>query len=168
MHWLRFAIFLLLLSFLQASSAVDFIALTKFNIKPDFLLSLLVFFAVFSEGYEAIITSFAIGLAADIIKTPIGPYIVSFGILGSLLSTLRRIITIRQTLYIMLAVFAVGMTAIPLAALLAYFKGDAFPTIGAIFGTAVYSAFITPYIFAILTAASNWMGMKRYRITRAS
>ncbi|MHC4844352.1 MAG: hypothetical protein ACYTEE_11165 [Planctomycetota bacterium] len=57
MRWVRFAILVLLTALLQAG-LVDILSLTSLNIKPDLLLVLMVFFAVFSNTKDAIITSF--------------------------------------------------------------------------------------------------------------
>ena len=66
-----------------ASEVMDVISVTDQNIKPNLLLILLVYFAISCDSYDAIICSFAIGLAADITGTLIGPYFLSFGIIGT-------------------------------------------------------------------------------------
>ena len=70
MHWLRFAVLLLVSTLLQKDllNAIDVA-----GIKPDLLLILLAFFAIFREPREAIIASFSIGLAADLIGPSMGP-----------------------------------------------------------------------------------------------
>ncbi|MHC4245135.1 MAG: rod shape-determining protein MreD [Planctomycetota bacterium] len=77
MHWFRFAVLVLLATVLQASFFADL------NSKPDLLLILLVFFAVYCDTSDAIICSFVIGFAADLIGQTMGPQMISYGIFGS-------------------------------------------------------------------------------------
>ena len=126
MRWVRFAFLLLLVAFVQGGSLPDFVAL-KIGAKPDFLLIFLVFFALHCYGYEAVITSFAIGLAADIVSGSLRPYLISFGLCGAMLGGLRQFIAIRRTLHVIAAVAATGIVAGLLSQLLAFFKGQGWP-----------------------------------------
>ena len=56
----------------------------------------LVFFAGNCNMYDAIITSFAIGLAADISGPVMGPYTLSFTLFGSLISQMRKVIITKK------------------------------------------------------------------------
>jgi len=123
MRWSRFAVFVLIVTVLQAS-LVDIFAVTRLNIKPDLLLILLVFFSIYSDTTEAIITSFTIGFAADIIGPAIGPQMLSFGIFGTLLAYLHRVITIKKFLYKSVAIFITGFLAGVLAYFLTFLKGE--------------------------------------------
>ena len=90
MRWLRFAVLILIAVLIQAG------VLMNLTIRPDLLIILLVFFAVHSNPYHAIITSFTIGFAADLIGPAIGPQIISFGLLGSALAHLRKVVAVRN------------------------------------------------------------------------
>jgi rod shape-determining protein MreD len=105
MRWFRFAVFISLVTILQAG-LVDIIAVTTLNIKPDLLLILLVFFATYCNTSEAIITSFTIGFAADLIGSAMGSQIISFGLFGTALAYLHRVITIRKMPYQALAILS--------------------------------------------------------------
>jgi rod shape-determining protein MreD len=167
MRWIRFSFLILVAAFVQGSSLPDLIAL-KLGAKPDFLLILLVFFALHCYGYEAVITSFAIGFAADIAAESLGPYFISFGLCGALLSGMRQIIAIRRTLHVIAAVAATGMIAGLLAYILALFKGQGWPShaFSLLFGMAVYSGLLAPYFFSGLLAIIDWLGVKKYHFTR--
>ena len=167
MHWIRFSFLILLVAFVQGGSLPDLIAL-KVGAKPDFLLILLVFFALHCYGYEAIITSFAIGVAADIAAESLGPYFISFGLCGALLSGMRQFIAIRRTLHVIAAVVATGIVAGMLAYILALFRGQGWPShaFSLLFGMAAYSAFLAPYLFSGLLAIIDWLGVKKYHFTR--
>jgi len=105
MRWFRFAVIVLLATILQAS------LLANLNIKPDLPLILLVFFAIYCNTAEAIISSFAIGFAADLIGTTMGPQMISFGLFGTDLAYLHRFIAIRKMPYQALVIFITSFLA---------------------------------------------------------
>ena len=164
MRWFRFAVFILTVTVLQAS-LLDIIAVTAWNIKPDLLLILLVFFAIYSNTSEAIITSFTIGFAADIIGPAMGPQIISFGLFGTALAYLHQVIAIKKMAYQSAAIFITGFLAGVLVYLLTYLKGQ--PTgagiYAVLFGTSLYSALVGPFLFL---PSAWWMRIKTHRFGR--
>jgi len=164
MRWFRFAFLILLTAILQAG-LVDIIALTKLNIKPDFLLILLVFFAIYCHRSDAIITSFAIGLAADIISSMMGPKIISFGLLGTLLALLNRVIAIRKMPYQALVICATALLAGRLSSFLSLLRtGTSLPgTYSVLFATSIYSAVAGPFLFL---PCAWWMRIKTHRFSQ--
>ena len=167
MRWLRFAVFILIVTVLQAS-LLDIIAVTGLNIKPDLLLILLVFFAIYCNTSEAIITSFTIGFAADIISPAMGamgPQIISFGLFGTALAYLHRVIAIRKMAYQSAAIFITGLLAGVVVHFLTYLKGQ--PTgsniYAVLFGTSLYSALVGPFLFLL---TGWWMRIKTHRSGR--
>jgi len=165
MHWFRFAVFVLVAAVLQASLA-DIVAITSLNIKPDLLLILLVFFAIYCNTFEAIISSFVIGFAADIIMvgSPIGPRIIGFGLFGTALAYLSRVITIKKMPYQSIAIFIIAVLAGTLAHLLASFRGQpsASGVYAFIFGTSLYSSLVGPFLFL---PSAWWMRIKADRLS---
>lgn len=165
MRWFRFAVFILIVTVIQAS-LLDMVAVTKFHIKPNLLLILLVFFSIYCNTTDAIITSFAIGFAADIsITSAMGSHTISFGLLGTALAYLHRVIAIRKIPYQALAIFITGVLALTLVHLLALLKGqsaisDIFTVI---FGTTLFSAVVGPFLFL---PAAWWMRIKTHRFSR--
>ena len=91
MRWMRFSIFLLVVTLLNAGNLLNTISVSSLNIRPNLLVILLVFFAGSCPGFEAITASFAIGFAADISGPVMGPAFLSFGLFGWLLRQLRKI-----------------------------------------------------------------------------
>jgi rod shape-determining protein MreD len=164
MRWFRFAVFILTVTVLQAS-LLDIIALTNLNITPDLLLILLVFFAIYCNTSEAIITSFTIGFAADIIGPAMGPQIISFGLFGTILAYLHRVIAIRKTVYQSAAIFIIGLLAGAVVHILTYLKGQ--PTGSnvhtVLFGTSLYSSLVGPLLFL---PTAWWMRIKTQRYGR--
>ncbi len=163
MRWYRFAVLVLLATILQAGF------LSNFSIKPDLLLILLVFFAVYSNTSEAIISSFTIGFAADLIGPAMGPQTISFGLFGTALAYLHRVIAIRKMPYQALAIFATGILAGTLVHLLNLLKSESSSagTYSDIFKIAFYSGIVGPFLFL---PSAWWMRIKttRFRRNRAA
>ena len=162
MRWFRFAVFICLATVLQAS-LVDIIAVI--NTKPDLLLILLVFFATHCNTSEAIVTSFTIGFAADIIGPAMGPQTISFGLFGTALVYLHRIIAIGKMPYQSLAIFVTCLLTGALVHFLTALLGQpTTPNIYAVlFGTSLYSSLVGPFLFLPL---AWWMRMKTHRLDR--
>jgi len=165
MRWIRFAVFILIATVLQAS-LVDVIAVTTLNIKPDLLLIALVFFAIYSSTTEAVLTSFVTGFASDIISTsPMGAQIISYVIFGTLLAYLHRLVAIRKMPYQAAAIFVIGMCVLLSSYFLNSLRGQ--ETITNIyktaFGTSLYSCVIGPFFFL---PCAWWMRLKTYRFSR--
>ena len=166
MHWLRFTLILLLVSLLQASGLSDAISVTALHIKPNFLLILLVFFAVNCDAYDAVIASFAIGFAADITGAFMGPFFLAFGILGSVLAHIRQVILLRRTLHQAIIILVVGFLAGIIAQLLALFKVPAGLSYGfwLLTGTALYSALAWFLVKWVVDGLGRWIGVGKNRL----
>lgn len=164
MRWLRFAVLVIITTILQ-TSIVDIIAVTSSKIKPDLMLVLLVFFAVHLSSTDAVITSFIIGFAADIISPTMGPQIISFGLFGTLLADLHGVIAIKKWSYQTLAIFVVGFLTAALVHFLVFLKSESMPsdTYTKLFWTPLFSAIIGPFFFL---PAESWMRTKKRRIRR--
>ena len=148
MRWVRFAVFILVVTLVQ-DGFKDALAVTRLGIRPDLLLILMVFFGAYCNTTEAIITSFATGFAADLIGHAMGPHMISFGVVGTLLAYLHKFIAARQLPYQAVVIFAAGL----LTGIATYFlnmvKGH--PAVenmyDIILGTSLYSAVIGPFFF---------------------
>ncbi len=165
MRWLRFAVFILIVTVLQAG-LVDIIAVSRLNIKPDLLLILMVFFSIYCNQPEAIITSFTIGFAADIIGSAMGSRIISFGLFGTLLSYLHGVITIKKMPYQSLVIFISSLLTGVMVNFLTLLKEGQPTTANAytsLFWTSVYSGIVGPFLFL----PTAWcMRIKTYRSGR--
>jgi len=162
MRWFRFTVAIVIATVLQ-TSLVDVIAVTTADIKPDLLLILLVFFAVHSDPTEAVITAFATGFAADIIGSTMGPQIISFGLFGTLLADLHRVIALRKMSYQALGIFVTGFLTSALALLLAFLASEpvAANTYTKLFWTPLYSAMLGPFLFLPLSWLMRMKGRRR-------
>ena len=147
MRWLRFAILILIATIIQAE-LIKIIAIS--NIKPDLLLILLVFFAVYSTTTEAIIISFIIGIASDLIGQAMGPGMISLGLFGTLLAYLHRVIAIRKKPYQAAAIFITCLLTGILTHLLKLMVIDS-PSqqqfLSTLFKSSLYSSIIGPFFF---------------------
>ena len=152
MNWPRFAVLLLITTFLQARW-IDTIAVTNLRVTPDLLLIAMVFFAVRCNESEAIITSFVLGFAADVAASgfSMGPLIISFGVFGTALSYLHRFIAIKKAPHEAITIFVISLGTGCLAWLLARVAGQSRPGgMGALLGTSIYSAVLGPVLFLLL------------------
>ncbi|MBL7106618.1 MAG: hypothetical protein ISS77_03290 [Phycisphaerae bacterium] len=148
MRWLRFGFLIVLLSILQ----IDFVRIISVGgVYPNLLLVAMVFFALSSTTTDAIITSFSIGLAVDMINVGhvMGPGILSFGLLGTLLAYLNRVVEIRGIGFEVLTVFISGVSVGVIFALLETFRAVKITadTKIMVFGTAVYSGLLAAFLF---------------------
>ncbi|MHC4587254.1 MAG: rod shape-determining protein MreD [Planctomycetota bacterium] len=154
MHWFRFAVLVLLATVLQAS------ILANWDSKPDLLLIFLVFFAVYCDTSDAIICSFVIGFAADLIGQTMGPQMISYCIFGSALAYIHRVITIRKIPHQIVAIFITALLAGSLACLLNFLKGEPSPPkiFAPLFGIALYSSIVGPFLFL---PSAWWMHIRK-------
>ena len=159
MRWFRFAVLVCLATVLQAGF------LANFSIKVDLLLILLVFFSIYSNTSEAIVSSFTIGFAADLIGLSMGPQMISFGLFGTAMAYLNRVIAIRKMPYQALAIFIIALLTGTLTHLLNSLKGEPAPAsmLGTVFKTALYSGIAGPFLFL---PSAWWMRIKTHRYRR--
>jgi len=159
MRWLRFAVLIILATILQAG------VLVNFRIRPDLLLVLLVFFAVYSNTSQAIIASFTIGFAADIsMGAAMGPQIISFGLFGTMLSYLHRVVTIRRWTYQAVSIFVLALLTGVTTYLLNLLKSQsAGLDIRTLLWSACCSAVLGPFLFR---PCAWWMRIKTNRYRR--
>jgi rod shape-determining protein MreD len=146
MRWLKFAVLVIIATIVQEGLADIF---TIAETKPDIMLILLVFFAVYSEPRDAIITSFVIGFAADLIGITMGANMLSFGITGTLLAQLHRFIAIRIMLVQGIAIFAVGIVCAIITYFLLGLQGlaSAVTFNNMLIAQPIYSAVLGPFLF---------------------
>lgn len=162
MRWLRFAALILTVTVVQKG------VLARWDNKPDLLLIFLVFSAIHFTTSDAIISSFTIGLAADLIGSPLpmGPHMISFGVFGTLLAYLHRVIAIRRMPYQAMAIFVTGLLAGGATHLLAFLNKSE-PLLKNIYVvvlvTSLYSGFVGPFLFP---PSAWWMGIRASRSRR--
>ena len=162
MRWFRFALLILAVTVLQKG------LLARWSSKPDLLVILLVFFAIYYSTSDAIISSFSIGFAADLVGSPMpmGPQMISFGLFGTLLAYLHRVIAIKRMPYQALAIFVTSILTGAMTYLLAYItKGEpvAANIYAVVFLTSLYSSIVGPFLFM---PSAWWMKIKITRFGR--
>lgn len=151
MRWFRFAVLILVATILQ-TGPVSIIAVIRPDIKPDLLLILLVFFAIRCKATDAVITSFTIGFASDLISPTMGlmgPQIISFGVFGIVLSELHNIVSIRRIPHEAVAIFVIGILTAVLSYLLTLLRAEVSAlSVGTeLLWQPLYSAIIGPFLF---------------------
>jgi cell shape-determining protein MreD len=94
-----------------------------------------------------------------------GSQIISFGLFGTALAYLHRVITIRKMPYQALAIFITGLLTGTLAHLLTLLKNQPTPSniYAVLFGTSLYSSLVGPFLFL---PSAWWMRIKTHRFSR--
>lgn len=156
MRWFRFGTLLIFFTIVQAG------VLTRFNIKPDFFLILMVFFALFSNPKDAIITSFAIGFAADLTSGAMGSRMLSYLVIGTALSQLNRFLSVRNLLSRAFVIFITFLVTALLSYFLTYLKEHTSQNgfFANIFYSSLYSAVVGSFLFSPI---AWWMQVKSKR-----
>lgn len=160
MRWIRFFILLILLTLLNICSLMDMIEYGRLDIKPDFLLILLVFISINSSANDTLIAAFAIGFAADISGATMGPATLIFGLAGGIISLIRQVVVMKRMIHQGLAVFIIGVTAGLFVQLLTLFKTGQAVVWTSIFGTSLYSAVAAPFVWIVLSILAGWIGIR--------
>lgn len=165
MKWWRFTFVIIFAAVLQTSAAMNLLSLTNLRIKPNILLILLVYFAVYCDVYDAVIISFALGFAADITGTVLGPHLISYGVIGAAIAHIRKIILMKTTRQQAMAVFAAGILAETIALILMEFKASELMKTGTfeVFAVAVYSAILWFLVKWPVTKIGKWVGVGIHR-----
>ncbi len=160
MRWFRFALLLLAATLLQAT-LVD--AFSVKDVKPDLHLILLVLFVVYSKGRDVIIASFTIGFAADLTGAVMGPSLVSFGLVGTLLGYLSHIVVLRQMPHQAVVIFVTGILTGVIIYCLTWMKspGIAGDIVGLVFSRSLYSGIVGPFLFL---PCAWWMRIRKERL----
>jgi rod shape-determining protein MreD len=158
MRWIRFAVLITMVGLLQAG-AINMFALK--GIRPNLLLIVMVFFAIYSSTYDAIITSFCIGFIADVVgQATMGVWMLSFGVSGTLLAYLHSVVQIRKISYQAGTIFMISMFAGFLAGLLNLILKEPVTGVWALLFISLYSAVLGPFLFL----PSAWVvGVKMQR-----
>ena len=159
MRWIRFLFLLTIVTLINASSLLDLVSIGAFNIKPDLLLILMVFFAINCNTKDAILSCFAIGAAADISSTAmtVGPGIISFVIFGGAVSFLQRSVIMSRFIFQVISIFLVGLLTGVMTQVLVFTKlsGYTYNSIAVIAMVGVYSALIGPFVWLFLSKIFN-------------
>ena len=157
MRWISFIIILLIAILLEAGNLLNVFAVGGWYIRPAILITLLVYYSFSCRPHDAIICSFIIGFAADLMGDVIGPHMICFGVLGLLLNQSNQILFAKRAIYKAMVVFAVYLISETFSHWLGLLKGldakDSYYSI--MLFTAVYSAVISPVIWSILSAVSG-------------
>ncbi len=165
MKWFRFSMLILAVTVIGSSALMDVISLTEQHIKPNLLLIMLVYFAINCNSYDAIICCFAIGLAADLTGTLIGPYFLSYGVIGTALTYIRQVIILKKTAQQAFAIFITGIIIPLIAVILTKLKVSNVTNIGfsMALATSIYSAILWFLLKLPVQALGKWLGVGVYR-----
>lgn len=154
MRWISFTILLVIATVLNSGNLLNFIGVTHLEIRPDLLLIMLVFFAIHCDWREGIAASFLIGFAADISgpAMAMGPHMLVYGILGSILGQMRRVVIMRRMIHQAVSILLIGIIAGFCVSLLEFLKtkelAEGFYWI--VLGESLYSGLAGPLVWKFL------------------
>lgn len=161
------AIFFLIFAFvgliLQGGNIANYIALGEHNIKPDFLVVLMVFFSLRMPSVPAIISSFVLGFGSDLVLLPMGPFMIAYTIAGSLISPLRKTPIAISYIAQSFLVFVSTLLLLGGANLIKFIANYEIPSdlVFRISMISLYSAIISPFVFVLLDFVAVYFGFKK-------
>ncbi len=154
MRWTLFTFVVLAGMLLDGGNLLNVLAVGGWHVRPVVLISILAFASLNNRHSSAVICSFMIGLAADIISGTMGPYTLCWGVAGAILNRFGRVLLMKRVVYQGLIVLVCYiLTEWPAGWLTAWKTGSAQPhgAASAVL-TGLYSAFIAPVLWRILLA----------------
>lgn len=161
MQFIFFCIFFFLGIILQGGNILNFIELGELNIKPDVLIILLVFFALRVDDITAIIVSFLLGFAADLIILPLGPFVIAYVLAGYAVSSIKKSAIVNSIISQSFLVFLTVLTIFFAASAIKFIanKDISSHLVFRAFATALYSALIAPFMIWFLELISPVFGL---------
>lgn len=158
-----FIIALFVSMILQAGNITNYIALGESYIKPDILLILLVYLASTAEPVAAVILSFILGLAADTIMLPLGPFMISYLLAGTVISNLKKMQLSDNAVFQGVLVLLACIVVLSLSELLKFITGHPISShlLTRIFATSAYSAVLTPFVWFFFDKVREITGLKK-------
>jgi rod shape-determining protein MreD len=168
MRVLTFAVIAYLLTVAQATllPMADFLGL---GIRPDLLLLLAMFYAMYGRNEDVIIGGWALGLLADLTGLGrIGVFAFSFGLVALSVFKLRNSFN-RENPFVHLALGLLAATLVNFWALfmmlvMGEVHGQAFwSAAGRAMGCAAYTAIVAPYFFWALSRFRKALGLHSSR-----
>lgn len=155
-RWMRFFFVLLFVTLLNAGELLESVSFGSLHIKPDLLLAMLVFVSINSSTSDAVLASFAIGFAADISGEAMGPYMITYGLFGSFISQLQKVMVVKKIIHQVMAIFVISLLSGCVVRLLLGFKmGEGVSNyFQMVAGTAVFSGLAGPLLWFVLSALS--------------
>ncbi len=111
--------------------------------------------------------SFAIGFAADITGTLIGPYFLSFGLVGTALTHVRKLILLRTTAQQAFAIVITGLCVHIIAMILMKLKATDTAAAGFlnVLASSLYSAILWFLLHIPVKTFGKWMGVGTHRFS---
>lgn len=163
MRWFSFILILLAATLLEAGNWLDLIPISGWMIGPSVLITLLVYYSLSCRPNKAISFCFVIGIAADLAAGSMGPHMLCYGLLGSVLSSTGRMVTIKhplqQALLVMIAYLVTEIGAYWFSLLKVH---EPKPDVYAFcLLTALFSAVLCPLVWSIASTLSAWSGLEK-------
>lgn len=170
MRWVMFMIFVIFVLTLQAAVAPR---LALFGQRPDALLVIVVFFALYARPYDAVVGAWIVGLGSDLLT------IERFGFLAlSYASAALLVVSVREYLFRFHPITQFAMTAVTALLLqfvwliyrrILYQPIESLPIelISSVIWASLYTACFAPPVHKVLLKLSRLFGIPQPRYTFA-
>jgi rod shape-determining protein MreD len=161
MRSVLFYLILLTAAILDAGNLLNIVALGSWHTRPSILITVLVFVSLSTRQNDAIGRAFAAGFAADLAGGGIGPHLICYGLLGMLLNSLGRVLSVHRPLFQAVLVFiACLLTELPAGWLEVWKTGQTRPDLfWKVLAISLYSGLVAPLVW--WTLCQVWGKIKR-------
>ncbi len=168
MRWFFFILLILAAAILEAGNLLNLIAFSQGQIRPSVLTILLVFFSLRGRPEQAVACSFAVGFAADLAGSVMGPHTICFGLIGSILSQTQGMLTLRRPAYQVAVVLVASLLAALSSQWLALLKTAQQTPVPftVLAGSALYTAAVAPVLWPLLNLL--WKSLIKPRSPRGA
>jgi rod shape-determining protein MreD len=168
MRWIPFILLVLVGALLEGGNLLNLVAVGDWHIRPAILIVLLVFFTTHCRPHEAIIASFIIGLGMDVSGNQMGPYTISYCLIGGLLNQLSDHFPTRRVFHQATVILAVYLVTSIVAYWLVVLKtGERQDYAYQIFlFTGLYSAVVGPMLWRPILKINRMIALRIPRAER--
>ena len=165
MKWLFFFVVAIIVTLLNASGLMEFVEISKFDIRPDFLILLLAFFSYSYSKYDAMIAAFSLGFLADISGATMGPAMLAYLALGTLFSNSRELLNMDGFRSRAFSIFFLALLAGILELLMTEIKVDSHVVkpLLTIPAGALYTAIVSAALWPLMMFNARLFGLKAKR-----
>lgn len=148
---------------LQGGNILNFISLDQMNFRPDVMIILMVFFALKFESISGLIACFLLGLGADIVSLPMGPFVIAFTIAGALIANIRKSSVADNIVFQAILIFVATIVILGGAEFIKYIadKDVSSHLIKRIFVTGLYNLVFGPILLLLIDGFWSGLGMKK-------
>lgn len=163
MKWISFIITVLVITLINAGSAIELISISSLEIRPDLLIAVLAFFAYAFNRRDSIIVAFMVGFMADISGATMGPFMIAFGVIGVCLSSVRDVLLMDRRRNRVVAIFVMSFLIMIIVDILTGIKTGQHITkpLISIPLCSLYTAIVGSFLWSVFDFTAIMLGIKK-------